>query len=205
MTQDGLGAVYGLTSPEEAEAFYNGWAADYEQELSRNGYVTPQRCAEALAAHAASPWAPVAEFGCGTGLGGLALAAAGFECLDGFDISAEMLALAEAKDIYRNLAPLDLSTPLDTLPEDTYQNAAAIGVLNPSFMPSTVLDEILRLLPEGGCFVFSLNDHALKDGAFETRVLELTEYNVADLVLKEQGEHLPGIGLESVVYVLRKR
>ena len=39
----------------------------------------------------------------------------------------------------------------------------------------------------------------------ETRVLELTEHGVADLLIKEHGAHLPGIDLESTVYLLRKR
>ena len=86
-----------------------------------------------------------------------------------------------------------------------YQNAAAIGVLNPQQMPATVIDGMLDILPGGGCLVLSLNDHTLAEGSMETRILELTEYNVADLMFKEHGEHLPGIGLTSSVYVLRKR
>lgn len=201
----GLGTVYGLDSAEKAQAFYDGWAAGYDNELAENGYATPARCAEALAAHAAAPWAPVADFGCGTGLSGLALRAAGFECLDGFDISAEMLSRAREKQVYRTIAPLDLSASLDAIPPDTYQNAAAIGAFNPNFMPATVLDEILAILPSGGCFVFSLNDHALAEGSFETRLLELTEHASVDLLVKEHGDHLPGIGLESTIYLLRNR
>ena len=131
--------------------------------------------------------------------------AAGFECIDGLDISPEMLAKAEAKDIYRSLAVADLSEPLDYVEPGTYQNAAAIGVLNPNFMPAQLIDQVLDLLPAGGCFVLSLNDHALIEGSMETRVLELTEYGIADLAFKEQGDHLPGIDLQSTVYVLQKR
>jgi hypothetical protein len=39
----------------------------------------------------------------------------------------------------------------------------------------------------------------------ETRILELTEYGVADLVFKEHGDVLPGIELGGSVYVLKKR
>lgn len=205
MSTNGLNDVYELGTATDSESFYDKWAAGYEAELAQNGYVTPQRCAETLAAHAASPWAPVAEFGCGTGLGGLALRAAGFDCIDGFDISKEMLARAEEKEIYRALSVLDLSAPLTEIPEDVYQNAAAIGVFNPSFMPASVVDDILSKLPTGGCFVFSLNDHTLRDGSFETRVLELVEHGMADLMFKDHGAHLPGIDLESTVYLLRKR
>lgn len=205
MTKRGLDTVYELKSAGASRAFYDGWAEGYEAELAEHGYVTPGRAANALAAHAAAPWAPLAEFGCGTGLGGLALAPQGFECIDGFDISEEMLARAEEKGIYRALSQLDMSEPLKEVARDTYQNAAAIGVFNPSFMPASVLDEILALIPSGGCFVFTLNDHALAERSFEARLMELVEYNVADLLVKEHGEHLPGIGLESTVYLLKKR
>ena len=200
-----LGTVYDLATPQAAADFYGDWAGTYEDELTQNGYVTPARCAAALAEAASLPWAPVIELGCGTGLGGLALRAAGFECIDGVDISPEMLEHAAAKDIYRTLGPADLSQPLDWMPDDTYQNAAAIGVLNPNFMPAYLIDWVIEKLPSGGCFVFSLNDHALADGTMETRVLELTEYGVADLVFREAGDHLPGIELASTVYVLKKR
>ena len=201
----GLETVYSLGTAKDAEEFYDGWADGYENELAENGYVTPQRCAQLLAEHAQKPDSPVAEFGCGTGLGGLALGAAGFSALHGFDISTQMLDLAREKEIYQSLEVLDLSSPLDALPQNHFQNAAAIGVLNPSFMPPTVLDEMLGLLPPGGCLVFSINDHAAKEGSMETRVLELTEHNVADLVAKDYGEHLPGVDLQSTVYVLKKR
>ncbi len=201
MTLDG---AYSLNTADEAKAFYDRWAECYEAEMAEHNYATPLRCAQALAEHAVMPSAPLMEIGCGTGLGGAALREAGFETIDGFDISPDMLERARAKNIYRALDLLDLSQPLE-LPSDTYQNAAGIGVLNPNHMPTTVIDEVLNLLPSGGCFVFSLNDHSLADGRMETRILELTEYNVADLVFKEHGDVLPGIELGGCVYVLKKR
>lgn len=205
MTRDGLGTVYTLGSADEAERFYDGWAEGYEAELEAGGYVTPQRCAEALATHAADLSAPLADFGCGTGLSGLALKAAGFTCIDGFDISEGMRAKAEAKGVYRNLDHLDLSQPLDGFEPGAYQNAAAIGVLNPNFMPASVIDEMLGLLSSGGCFVLSINDQAIADGSLQTRILELTEHGVADLLIKDYGEHIPSEDLRSTVYLLKKR
>ncbi|MEM7056779.1 MAG: methyltransferase domain-containing protein [Pseudomonadota bacterium] len=200
----GLDTVYTLGASADAETFYNGWADGYDAELAENGYVTPRRCAEALAAHAMEPTAPLIEFGCGTGLGGVALQAAGFNTLDGFDISQEMLERARQKALYRSLGVMDLAKPLE-IETGVYQNAAAIGVLNPAFMPPTVLDEMLAALPTEGCLVVSINDNSARDGSMETRILELTEYNIADLVFKDYGEHLPGVDLQSTVYVLKKR
>jgi predicted TPR repeat methyltransferase len=201
----GLGKVYDVASVDEARALYDGWAAGYDDELEASGYITPRRCAEALAIHASLPWAPLIEFGTGTGLGGLALNAAGFEVIDGTDISREMLERAETKGVYRALDLLDLSEPITSVEPGSYQNAAAIGVLNPNFLPPTAIDEMLGVLPSGGCLVFSLNDHAAKDGSFETRVLEISEYAGADLVFKEYGPHIPEIDLMSTVYVLKRR
>lgn len=199
----GLDKVYTIDTVQDAADFYDGWADGYEDELAENGYATPARCAAALAQFA-DPSAPLIEFGCGTGLGGLALRAQGYTTIDGFDLSAEMLDKARAKGIYRALGPIDLSQTLE-IEAGIYTNAAAIGVLNPSFLPPGVIDAIVDILPPGGCFVFSINDHAITDGSLETRVLELTEYNVADLMFKEHGAHLPGVDLASTVYVLKKR
>ncbi|MEO1494118.1 MAG: methyltransferase domain-containing protein [Pseudomonadota bacterium] len=200
----GLDTVYELNSADEAQAFYDGWAARYDVELIDSGYITPTRCAEALAAHASLPWAPLIEFGCGTGLGGEALRAAGFECIDGTDIAEEMLAKARAKDLYRELSILDLTGPIGIEP-GTYQNAAAIGVINPAHMPATVLDEMISVLPAGGCLVYSLNDKAAADRSVETRLFELVEHMVVELVFKEHGPHIPEIDLFGTVYVVRKR
>ena len=204
MSSTGLDKVYTLDTIKDVADFYDGWATGYEDELAENGYATPARCARAMADHCIDRSAPIAEFGCGTGLGGLALKALGFTCIDGFDRSSEMLDRARPKGGYRALAPIDLSQPLDIAP-GTYINAAAIGVLNPNYLPPSVIDEIVGILPSGGCFVFSINDHAIADGSLETRVLELTEYNVCDLLFKEHGAHLPGVDLASTVYILKKR
>ncbi len=199
-----LDAAYQLTNPGEAREFYQDWAEGYEAEVALNEYITPQRCAEALIRHAAAPWAPVMDLGCGTGVSGLALKAAGFECIDGYDFSPAMLDKAADKDIYRALAIADLSKPLE-IAEGVYQNAAAIGCITPEYMPPTVLDEILSKLPQGGALAFSVNDRSATDGTIIGRIMTLTDCGAADLVFKEYGEHLPGIGLKATVYVLKKR
>lgn len=200
----GLSKVYTVTDPETARSHYQGWAAGYDGEVTENGYITPQRCAAALAAHATAPWAPVMDLACGTGISGLALRAAGFECIDGYDFSPAMLEQAAAKGVYRQTGIADLSKPLE-IPEGVYQNAAAVGCITPEYMPATVLDEILSKLPQGGCLVFSVNDHSAADGTILGRIMTLIDCGAAELAFKEYGDHLPGIGLKATVYVLRKR
>ena len=85
-----LSEVYDLATPAETRALYDDWSASYDAEITENGYATPRRIAEALAQFA-DPSAPILDFGCGTGLSGLALKAAGFQTIDGADLSADML------------------------------------------------------------------------------------------------------------------
>lgn len=199
-----LKTAYHLRTSEDISEFYGGWAEGYEDEVAGAGYITPQRCAEALAAHVGDRDRPMMDLGCGTGLSGLALKAAGFTCIDGYDLSEEMLTRADGKGVYRDTQIADLSKPLD-IETGAYANAAAIGCLSPEYLPVTVLDEILKKLPKGGCLVFSLNDHAAGDGTMVGRVNCLVDCGFAQLLHREYGEHLPGIGLKSTVFVLQRR
>lgn len=158
-----LDRAYRPDAPDP-KTFYREWAATYEDEMGENGYATPPRCAAALAQFATDLAAPVIDIGCGTGLSGAALRAAGFTTVDGWDPSAEMLERARPKGIYRDLVETDPAAAF-TAPPGAYGNAMAAGVLSPGLAPPRSLDQVLAFLPVGGCFSFSLNDHAIADGA----------------------------------------
>ncbi|MBT8416482.1 MAG: methyltransferase domain-containing protein, partial [Silicimonas sp.] len=88
---------------DETRDIYANWAESYDQDVTEWGYATPGRIAMALRRSGANPDKPVLDFGCGTGLSGLALKATGFAQIDGTDISPEMIAKAEARGIYQHL------------------------------------------------------------------------------------------------------
>lgn len=200
-----LNSAYGLRSAGETRRHYDDWAASYDAELAENGYATPARAAAALARVAPDRAAPVLDIGCGTGLSSLALRAEGFSTIDGTDLSAEMLERARALGgIYRNLFLGDANDPLP-VSAGAYAHMAAVGVINPGHAPPGTVDAVLALLPPGGCFVFSLNDHALAEPEFPGRVDAVVATGAADCVFREHGPHLPGIALEATVFVLRKR
>lgn len=199
-----LDGVYGLDDPEATEALYRDWAGSYDDEVAENGYLTPIRCATALARYVADKAQPLLDLGCGTGLSGAAFRAAGFPIIDGLDFSSEMLTLASQKaGVYRRLIQGDLTQPLPT--PNSYANFAAVGVFSPGHAPAELIDRVVSALPQGGCFVFSLNDHALEEKAYQERIEQLVEGEVADKVFWEYGEHLPQRGLMAVVGVLRRR
>ena len=200
-----LSGVYGLDSPQATQSLYDDWAATYETEIEENGYATPGRCAAALAAAAEDISAPVLDLGCGTGLGGAALRAAGFTMVDGSDLSKQMLAeAAKRAGVYCDLIHTEIADPLPFAP-GAYANVMAAGVISPQHAPAETIDAVLEMLPTGGCLAFSLNDNAIEDPAFPGKVHQVTASSAADLVFEEHGPHLPGIGLEATVYVLRKR
>lgn len=204
-----LDKAYDLGDLESTRAFYADWAETYDAEIRANGYATPDRCAAALAGAVTDLTAPVLDIGCGTGLSGIALRAAGFTSVDGTDLSQEMIDIATHRegpdgDVYRELF---LGLARDPLPigRDQYTHAAAIGVFSPGHAPPETVDTVLGFLPAGGCFVFSLNDHALEDPAYASKIEQVISDGQAEQVFREHGPHLPGIGLESTVIVLRKR
>lgn len=198
-----LDKVYSARDAEGTRRLYDAWAETYEAEISENGYATPGRCAAALVAHMTELSAPVLDFGCGTGLSGLALKLAGLTTIDGVDLSADMLKRAEAKGIYRALRQVEAGAPLDHAP-GTYAAIAAIGVIGAGAAPVSVFDLLMEGLAPGGLVVLSFNDHALEDPANEGKLDDWTGSGRAILRAREYGPHLPGIGLNSNVYVLEK-
>lgn len=195
-----LDKVYDARDAASTRTLYNDWSATYEAEVGENGYATPGRCAAALAEHVSAKDTPILDFGCGTGLSGLALTLAGFTVVDGVDLSADMLKVADEKNVYRTLATIEADDPIPP----GYAIYAAIGVIGAGAAPISVLHAILHALPKGGHFVFSFNDHALEDPTNEAAIAEWTDCGAARLLFKDYGDHLPGIGLKSNVYILEK-
>ena len=196
-----LDKAYEARDAASTRVLYDDWAASYEAEVGQNGYETPGRCAAALKAHTADLSAPILDFGCGTGLSGLALKLAGFAVIDGVDLSQVMLEVARAKNVYRHL---DLIEADSALPQAKYSTIAAIGVIGAGAAPIAVLHTLMHALPKAGKLVFSFNDHALDDPVNEQGVSEWTDCGAAHLLFKEHGDHLPGINLKSNVYVIEK-
>ena len=88
MTEKFLEKVYGLNTVEETVDHYNRWAASYDAEIAENNYATPGRIADALWSVLPDATAPLLDFGCGTGLSGVALRRVGYETIDGVPTAA---------------------------------------------------------------------------------------------------------------------
>ena len=202
MTRDFLSQVYRADGPDAIERIYDDWAAAYDADLAANGYATARRVAQALARHA-DPSGAVLDFGCGTGLSGVALRAAGLSVIDGCDISAAMLDGARETGAYRRLWRNRPGAPLGLRPGD-YAAIAAAAVISPGAAEAETLDMLADALAPGGLLAFSFNDHALSDPAYAGRLAALIDSGQFSVLEQSHGDHLPGIDLKATVYVLEK-
>ena len=203
MTDKFLDNAYNLETPKETRDLYQDWAATYDEEVAEYGYATPGRVAAALWSVQPDPQTPVLDYGCGTGLSGLALRAAGFKVVDGMDPTPKMLEAAANKDVYRNLIGFEIDDP-NPVKQDAYTMITAIGVIGTGAAPPETLDLLMHALPKNGKLAFSFNDHTLADPAFTTRLNDWLDMGAARLLFREHGPHLPRMDLNSDVYVIEK-
>lgn len=184
------------TDPDDIRAFYDDWAGRYDADLADWDYRAPARIAELLVA-AADPTAPVLDAGCGTGLSGHALRAAGFTGeITGIDLSPESLPIAEASGAYTRVMQASLN---ETLPfdDDAFGTLACIGVL--TYVPDVdrCWREFCRLVRVGGVIAFTQRE----DTWIERDCRAVIDRLAADglwtpLVITDPEPYLPGTGDE---------
>ena len=182
---------------------YNNWYNSYDNELLRNGYITPLRCAEAINRNASSKQALVLDIGCGTGLSGQEILSKGFVNIDGTDFSSKMLEKSAEKQIYQELFLIDLNSSNYNL-NKKYDIICAAGVISPNHARPETINNFQKFLNRKGLIVFSLNDHAVEDVNFMNKIKFVIKKNKLKIVEKKYGNHLVKIKLRSWIYVLQK-
>lgn len=194
--------VYELHSPEKIDAHYTKWAPSYDAELIENGFRSPRRCAEALAQFVA-PHESVLDIGCGTGLSGQSLQAAGFTDVSGQDVNEAMADLARERSVYRELLVVDPDNPFP-FDRGTFGAMSASGVISPGAAPPSVLTAALEALVPGAHLAFSFTDYAMSDPEYSAVLARVLAGGQVDEVFREYGPHIEGLGLGSDVLVLRR-
>ncbi|CAD6441420.1 3dde78a8-afca-41a4-97d1-09da9a8a1a71 [Sclerotinia trifoliorum] len=100
-------------SAQDRMKIYDKWAATYNDEATVKSSDNPAKSG-------------ILDAGCGTGLVGQALASAGAEVIDGYDLSAAMLMVVDQIDVYRSLAQGDLAQRIGKA-DDTYDIMTCVG------------------------------------------------------------------------------
>lgn len=200
-----LDQAYEPRSDAEMKAFYDRWAAVYDDELAENAYRQPVRCADALKRLMAPRHGrTVLDVGCGSGLSGVALRSAGFDLIDGCDFSPGMLAKAKEGGLYRRLFEANLNQPPMDADEDSYDAATCVGVFSFGHVMADALDDILRIIKPGGALVIGLNDRFYEEGSLTRKLEALSQSGGLEIVAREHGDHMPGTGLKGWVVSARK-
>lgn len=187
---------------EETISVYTDWAKTYEAEVSERGYHTPARIAEALAPRLPETDLPILDFGCGTGLSGLALKLAGLGPLHGTDITAAMVEQARPKGIYETLwvdEPGQISSPMGS-----YRAIVAAGVVSLGAAPPETMDILVDHLTKGQILAMSFNDPTLAHGGFDARLDHHLDNGALKIVFREHGPHLDDVEMKSDVIVLER-
>lgn len=199
-----LAGAYGLDSLEEAMAFYNEWAADYDEQMeAKLNYVAPRRCAEHLARHLGDTSTSVVDIGCGTGLTGLYLYNKGFGTIDGIDLADAMLAEAGKRGFYRNLIKADLTEPLD-IPDAAYGAAMSSGTFTLGHVGSEPVPEILRILEPGGLFACTIHADIWGPKGFEEKFRAAEAEGRLEFVAIERGHFFTHLDPVAMYCIFRR-
>jgi len=162
----GLDDAYAVVTPDDSRRLYAKWAETYDSGfVTATGYEYHEHVAEVFVA-AERPEGPTLDVGCGTGAVGEALRARGVDWIDGVDISAEMLARAASKDVYRDLIEADLTIGLDIV-DDTYAGITSAGTFTHGHLPPAPIGELLRVAMPGAHCTIGVNAAHWVDQGFE--------------------------------------
>lgn len=156
------------------EGLFDDYADRFDAALvERLGYSVPGKLMRLIRTHRSAPYGHVVDLGCGTGLFGAEIAGA-CDVLDGYDLSGNMLAQAEAKRLYGHLAKADLSLIpgksglFDKRPPHRADLVAAADVMMYLGDLDAAFANAAALLKPAGLFAFSVEKAAATSG-FELR------------------------------------
>ena len=196
MGEDGfLDRAYDEGDSAQTHQLYAEWADSYDGELTDHGYATPSRVAATVQALGVDPTAKIVDLGCGTGLSGVALQAAGYTSIDGCDYSGEMLDVAEATGAYDVLDEVDLNAAPISYGTDTYDVATIVGVFGFGHVDPEALDEAIRIVRPGGHIVIGVNEKFYGGSDLAARIERTEAAGVVSDVAAELGDHIPGYGV----------
>jgi predicted TPR repeat methyltransferase len=163
-----LGAAETPAAPpsQYVERLFDDYADRFDTALvERLEYTVPRTLARLVRQHAGADahLGLVSDIGCGTGLFGVEFRANSGR-LEGFDLSAGMLAKAAEKAVYDHLAQADLSLPAEAsglfadAPEARADLVSAADVLMYLGDLAEVFPSAARLAKPGALFAFSVED-----------------------------------------------
>ncbi len=156
LSLSGASAVVDRPPSAFVETLFDQYADRFDQALvEKLGYRVPILLEAAINAAGGGHFALARDLGCGTGLMGERLRKM-VTRLEGFDISAAMLAKARAKGVYDALGKADLQEMAPALFEPSADLVTAADVFMYVGRLDNVVVDVARMLASGGLFAFSV-------------------------------------------------
>ena len=188
MTDSGLTNAYALRGPDDCLRLYRDWADSYDRDFAEGmDYRMPAHVAGAFMA--AGGQGPVLDVGAGTGLLAQALRGMGFQGdIDGIDISADMLARAAEKGVYRSLTVADVLRPLNLA--GRYAGIVSSGTFTHGHVGPQALPHLLDMALPGAQFAVSIKADTYRDEGFD-RAFAALEGRISGLQLIEMAIYGP--------------
>ncbi len=176
---DLLDGAYALKTPEDNRAYYQRFAAHYDQDFAAGlGYIYPKAVADAFLDLTDLPNGPICDIGCGTGLVARHLKAKSPDIvIDGVDISADMLSVAADKSLYQSLYEVDLTGDITSLPSG-YAAIISAGTFTHGHLGPEPLHQLIRHCQVGGVFCVGVNRQHYQKYDFAGLLRSLAEDNV---------------------------
>jgi SAM-dependent methyltransferase len=132
------------------------------------------------------------DAGCGTGLSGKALLAAGFITVDGVDVSRRSLEIARKTNAYRTLRAIDLQRLPLPIPDNFYNGLTCVGVLTYLTDSINTLREFSRVVRPGGFIAITQRSDLFAEREFPSVLEGLSNEGViAQVRISEARPYLP--------------
>lgn len=143
----------------------------YDETFDEWGYVGPQTAA-AILKNYVPLGSRVLDAACGSGLTGAALRDLGYEQIEGIDISAGLLEIAEQTGAYQRTEQVDMQALPLPFEDDEFDAVNFIGALT-YFETNEILRELCRIVRSGGYVAFSQRDDIMRDQNYGEQLDEL--------------------------------
>lgn len=144
-------------TPEELRVKYDTWADTYDRDVEQDWRFMPRNAALALQKVLPTKDAKILDAGAGTGLLGEALAELGYTNVIAADLSPEMLAVAEKKQVYKELSQCNLEDS-QAFAKETFDAILATGVFAFAHAGVAVLDNLFGFLKQDGVLVMTIRE-----------------------------------------------
>ena len=180
------------TDSRETAEYYDAWAENYNETLAQWNYQSPAIVATMLKREVPGD-DHVLDAGCGTGLSGKALHAAGFRRVTGIDISQASLDVAAQAGAYERLLQVNMQQVPLPLQTSEFAAVQCVGVL--TYVPDTnaILREFCRIVRPGGLVAFTQREDLFRERDVAEVMQTLADEGLlTSLSVSEPQAYLPG-------------